>query len=324
MTSRSSGQDAATVILAIDVPPGSEVEYQEWQRRVNDAAAQFPGFVGAQVIEPTPDVQSHWTCLYRFRSAAELHAWLDSEVRAHFLTEVGDRFRDVRQRTLASDDADDGVTFVISHRVPKDRVGQFLALQAQADDAQSAFPGYRGTRLLRPVPGAQPEWTALVRFDNEDNLRAWVNSDQRAKLVNALGQMDTDFDTEVIGSSFGSWFSFSMRDGVATPNWKQWLTVLLVLYPVVMLLGLITPYLPGGLDSTSFPPARWFFLNMWVANLLSTLLLTFALMPLVTRALRWWLDPRASRKITVIGLGVVAGLFAASLIVFDRACSGGC
>lgn len=317
-------QDAATVILAIDVPPGSEDEYQAWQRRVNEAAAHFPGFVGAQVIEPTPDVQSNWTCLYRFRSASELTAWLDSDARAAFLAEADDRFRDVRQRTLASDDADEGVTFVISHRVPPERVDEFLALQAQADDAQSAFAGYRGTRLLRPVQGAQPEWTALVRFDTEENLRAWVNSDQRAKLIDALSEIGTEFDTEIIGSSFGSWFSFSMRDGVATPNWKQWLTVLLVLYPVVMLLGLITPYLPGGFHSTAFPPGRWFFFNMWVGNVLSTLLLTFALMPLVTRALRWWLDPRASRKITLIGLGAVIGLFAVSLIVFDRACSGGC
>ena len=73
--------------------------------------------------------------------------------------------------------------------------------------AESKFAGFRGTELFRPVQGVQEEWTALYRYDNADDLDAWLMSDERRELL-AEGEKFSDFQSRTIDNSFGSWFAF--------------------------------------------------------------------------------------------------------------------
>ena len=321
----SADSDNATVVINVNVAEGAEDRYLEWEQRANAKAAEFPGYIASEIVRPTPGVQKAWTNIYRFDSTENLQAWLTSPERAHLIDEIADVAEDSRQYAMsgAASDVDNGHTLVVAHRVPPDREEEFVEIQRELHRRESSFPGYQGYELLRPVPGVSDEWTALIRFDSEDAVRAWMQSEAREESLRRLEHVVDDYDASVVGSSFGNWFSFSMVDGKATPNWKQWLAVLLALYPTVMILQFVTNYLPGGVKS-SIPMGDWFFLNMWMGNFLSTLALTFVIMPPLTMALQFWLRPNASLKVTVWGTVLVVGLYVISILIFWAGCPGGC
>src|SRR5271156_3950850 len=55
--------------------------------------------------------------------------------------------------------------------------------QAGVNRAVAVFPGFRDFELLRPAPGVEGSWTAIVRFDTEENLDAWLGSRERMELL---------------------------------------------------------------------------------------------------------------------------------------------
>jgi antibiotic biosynthesis monooxygenase (ABM) superfamily enzyme len=94
-------------------------------------------------------------------------------------------------------------------------------------------------------------------------------------------------------------------------GWQMALTVVLGLYPTVMLLNiLVGPYLsPLGLA-----------LSMLIGNLLSVSILQWGLMPLMEAALRRWhhADPEKERATLVGGLLLILVLLAAMVLLFRR------
>ncbi len=315
--------EQATVVINVDVNPDRESDYVEWQRRVNLRASEFPGYVASEIVPPIAGTQNSWTCIYRFDSPSALAAWLTSPVRQELLKEGGALASDTRQFALGSRLVDDSFTLVAAHRVGPQEIDRFLEVQQKLAQAETTFPGCSGYRLLRPVAGVSDEWTALVRFDSEEAAKKWMASPERKNALADLESIVDHVETKIVGSSFGNWFSFDMANGRATPNWKQWLVVLLALYPTVMILQLVTNYLPGGVHS-SLAPSGWFYLNMWMGNFLSTLALTFLIMPWVTRGLQFWLKPNANRSATLWGLLLVICLYSVSILIFGFLCVGGC
>ena len=59
-------------------------------------------------------------------------------------------------------------------------------------------------------------------------------------------------------------------------------------------------------------------LALWMSNIVSTILLTWVLMPFATRVFRFWLDPidGAPLKPTLIGLVIVVAVCLAILVLF--------
>src|SRR5947209_20580309 len=80
---------------------------------------------------------------------------------------------------------------VIVHRVPPDRVAQFLELQRGLTEAARAFPGYQATDVYPPAEPQQSEWVVVVHFDGPQALQRWLDSPARAawleKRRNELG-----------------------------------------------------------------------------------------------------------------------------------------
>ena len=89
--------------------------------------------------------------------------------------------------------------------------------------------------------------------------------------------------------------------------------VLLLLYPVVFLFGVWvqTPVLMG---KAGLP----FWLALFIGNVVSVLLLNW-LVPWVSLGFGWWLAParQAGRRTNLIGAGLVAVLYGASLFLFS-------
>ncbi|MFI1618840.1 antibiotic biosynthesis monooxygenase [Streptomyces lydicus] len=312
MTTEKLDNAAATAIVGQKVLPGCEREFEAWQEDLNAAAAHYPGFLGAELSRPTAR-QPDWTVVYRFDSIAHLQAWINSATRQRFL-DNGRAYFDgpATQQVLSggSQPADPLVTVVVTHRVHPDHVDDFLAWQGRMSQEESAFDGFRGTELFRPVEGLQDEWTTLYRFDSAEHLDAWLTSPKRQEVL-AEGRKFNDFKLRTIDNSFGSWFAFDQNGREARPpsETKSAVAVWVGLYPTVVLLTLALA--PLGLP---------LWLGLLVGNLLSSFIMSFVTMPYyVNRLLRRWLrpPPDAPRtKTNLAGLGLVAAVMAFWAVVF--------
>jgi uncharacterized protein len=304
----------ATVIIGQHVRDEHAVAFGRWQDRMNEAAAGFPGFRGAEVTPPTA-VQPDWVVVYRFDSVVHLRNWLDSPTRQDFLDE-GAEYADgpATQQVLTggAPPCPALVTVMVTHRVAEEDTADFLEWQERMTAAERGFAGFRGAEIFRPVAGVQDEWTALYRFDSATSLDAWLTSDERREFL-AENARFADFRLRTIDNSFGNWFAFDDRGRDAPPpsNVKSSLAVWLGLYPTVVLLTLgLTALLPGL--------ALW--QSLLIGNLLSSFAMSYLTMPgYVNPMLRWWLRPRAGApqpRTDLLGFGAVLAVNAVWAAVF--------
>jgi len=292
----------ATAVIGERIRPGRTEDYRRWQDEVTATAAIFPGYLGTEVGAPAPDDARDVTVIYRFDTPAHLRVWLESTERARLL-ERGDELRDIpgAQQVLVEDPRDtELVTVVVSHTVRPQDERAFLDWQRRLAGAERRSPGHRGTELVRPLAGVQDDWVAVTRFATESDLEAWLASTARRDLL-AEGERFRDFRLQRVTTSFGSWFSSgATKLAAAPPSWKTALSVLVGLYPTVVLLTL---------GISALWPAGPLWASLLLGNVLSVSLLTWVVMPVVTGTLEFWLEPGAeARQPRTDILGTVASL----------------
>lgn len=312
MDTRKPTDNAATVIIGQKVRAGREQAFEEWQKDLNGEASKFPGFFGAEINPPTA-VQSEWVVVYRFDSIAHVQAWLNSATRQERLAR-GQQYLDgpATQQVLGggAQHRDPLVTVAVSHRVSPENIDDFLGWQGRLRQAESKFPGFRGTEIFRPVAGVQEEWTALYRYDTADDLDRWLVSDERKQLL-AEGEKFSDFHSRTIDNSFGSWFAFD-EDGHEAPppsNFKTSVAVWVGVYPTVVLITL-------ALSPLHMP----LWLGLIIGNLLSSFALSYLTMPFfVNPLLKHWLRPPSGLPLATTnwrGFAVIFGVMTCLSLMF--------
>ncbi|MFI1436602.1 antibiotic biosynthesis monooxygenase [Streptomyces lydicus] len=315
--SRDPTADHATVVTSQKVREGRAEEYQRWQDRTNAAASEFDGFMAADVYPPGAGDPNEWVAVFRFSGVDKLTAWLDSGRRRELLDEAQGLFEgpptlEVLRGGGPADEAAEAVTAVISHEVRPGREQQFLQWQTKALKAQEKMPGYMGSELFKPVADVQKHWVVVFRFDSRQHLDDWLESDTRRTLLQEGDAYFSSYDVRTVGSAFSGWFRFDGGPGGGVPpNWKQAMSVLLALYPTVMVLTLTVGH---ELDALKVPA----YLGLFLSNVLSVSALTWLLMPLVNKALAFWLVPAPGRgrRVHVVGAVMVLLGYLLCLAVF--------
>ena len=72
-----------------------------------------------------------------------------------------------------------------SSKVKPGKESAYRQWETQIQQAQSKFPGYRGSYVQPPIAG-ELGWTTLMRFDSAEQLEGWLKSSQRASLLRDL------------------------------------------------------------------------------------------------------------------------------------------
>jgi len=314
VTASATGPVSATVVIAQRVRPGREADYLRWQAQINDQCRSFPGFQALEVVPPVPGVQEDYVVVFRFDSFPHLEAWLGSEARRDLLTQGHVLFvGDSRQHVVADRGAPTrGSGMVVSTRVKPGREREYQAWQSRIDAEAARFPGFVGNEVFPPIAGMQDDWVVVVRFDSAEHLQGWLVSDTRKRLNDEAGRLWDEARVESFSGAFPGWFGAGeARPGQSglPPNWKQALIVLLVLYPTVMLLGLVlSPWL------TALPLA----VSMFIGNMVSVALLTWLLMPPANRAFGFWLTPTGARGglVELRGIGIILAGYVLTVAAF--------
>ncbi len=310
MTAGSKGSEASsagvTIVTQTRVHPGAEDAFAQWQKGTSEAIARFPG----------PPTQLDWVILQRFAHAAAATAWLNSKERL-------ERVASAQPMLIGSDDVHlvpDGVSgvlpapvsMVISTRIKPDSEAAYRAWEQRIAAAQSRARGFQGYRFEPPLPGVQEDWLAILRFDSEANLQAWLDSPERQKLLEEAKPFTEEFHARIARTGFDQWFTFPT--GQTPAVWKQNMLVLLLLYPVVFLFGYFiqTPILS---ERAGLP----FAVALFVGNVVSILLLNY-FVPWTSDRFSWWLQPAGGKthRIDIAGAMLVTALYAGLVIVFSR------
>ena len=127
-------------------------------------------------------------------------------------------------------ESDGGVVEVIITQVKPGKEAAYREWETKIQQAQSKFPGYRGSYVQPPVAG-ELGWTTLMRFDTTEQLDRWLKSPERAALVKEAESLVDYAHLQQMGTSFPGWFPTDPKTGKGPPNWKAAMLVLLGLFP---------------------------------------------------------------------------------------------
>jgi antibiotic biosynthesis monooxygenase (ABM) superfamily enzyme len=148
------------------------------------------------------------------------------------------------------------------------------------------FEGHMGVNIIRPPDMSNPEYVIILRFDNFENLTKWEKSEIRKKwiengkdLIEGKAKMEKQTGLEF-------WFTPSsvrastVVEPLPPPRYKMAIVVIGIIFVLVSTL------LPQVQQATAGLPV---LLSTLLGVAIMVLLMTYVIMPSVTRLLRPWL-----------------------------------
>jgi uncharacterized protein len=175
------------------------------------------------------------------------------------------------------------VTVVIHRTVKVGREKEYEELLKGVLKEAQAFPGHMGVTVMRPREGSR-EYTLVFRFDTVDNLRHWEESPERAGWIQRLAPVtEGEVRLEKL-TGMETWFALPGATVRPPPRYKMAMVSWLAAFPLVQLLtGVILPRL-------DFMPV---FAKGFVMSVTMIVMMTYVVMPQLTKLLSSWLYPPA-------------------------------
>ena len=146
------------------------------------------------------------------------------------------------------------------------------------------YPGHLGVMIVRPVAGATTTYTVVIRFDTRDHLLAWMESDDRKRLLIKVKPCLADDDRFFVRSGLDFWFTPEGAKALLPVRWKQFLITWSAIYPLVLL---AFPAVESSMHALGVPDNRYF--RTLVVTFFVVLLVVYVVMPRYTRLVHRWL-----------------------------------
>lgn len=181
-------------------------------------------------------------------------------------------------------EANEQVTLLVSHRLKEGRESEFHAWLRSIKETVRETADFRRLDLVQQSSPSTHDVGAMVRFDNQRSLEEWYKSEAFRRYKGQLDRIVENVSyTEITG--FEQWFEPSSPGSVVPSRLKQAAVILIGIYPLALVLPpVMNPIftwlgLPGPLQALIF-------------SVFMVALMTWAVMPLLNRALGRWLYPR--------------------------------
>jgi uncharacterized protein len=175
------------------------------------------------------------------------------------------------------------VTTTVTRRVKPGHEKAYEEILEGLIAAATGFPGHLGVEVFRPdAPGG--DYRTVYRFDSAEHLRAWLDSPEHAAWLaraepHAAGPMQSRYLT-----GLESWFTLPSQPGAPPPPWKMALLTWVTIFPLIT--GVILALNPL-LEGFALVP------RLALTTAATVPLMTWVVMPRITRLLRRWLYLRA-------------------------------
>jgi antibiotic biosynthesis monooxygenase (ABM) superfamily enzyme len=142
------------------------------------------------------------------------------------------------------------------------------------------FDGYLGSDVIRPTDHRHPEYVVIFRFADYDGLRAWQASQVRRDWMDRSNDIAVqDTHTEVFS---GAEYWFTAPAAPRPSRYRQAVVTWLALYPLITVILLLAGPTLAELS---------IYLRTLVVSVTLVVLMTFVVMPYMTRWFAGWLFP---------------------------------
>jgi antibiotic biosynthesis monooxygenase (ABM) superfamily enzyme len=170
------------------------------------------------------------------------------------------------------------ITVTVARGVAPGREQDFEEWAAGILHEATKYRGFLGAGVLRPGPNDNT-WHIVYRFKDQVSLRDWENSSTRAEWLSKADEMMEETARHRV-SGLETWFELPGRTAKAPPKWKMAVVTALAIYPIVLVYGTLAKGI-----TLPFP------LRAALQVLVLVLLMTWVVMPRMTRWFRNWLYP---------------------------------
>jgi antibiotic biosynthesis monooxygenase (ABM) superfamily enzyme len=195
----------------------------------------------------------------------------------------------VHHMPLHHDDnlGDGPVTVIVTRKAKKGRVSEFEEWMDGIIHEAMKFEGHMGVNIIRPPDPSNPEYVVIFRFNTYENLAKWEKSEIRKEWLDKSKEVVEGEAT--VEKQTGLEFWFTPRPGInndkapaamAPPRYKMAIVITGIIFVLVSVL------LPQIRQLTIGLPV---LLSTLVGVVMMVLLMTYVIMPSVTRLLRPWL-----------------------------------
>ena len=178
------------------------------------------------------------------------------------------------------------VTVVVTRRVKRGSEADYERWLEGLLREANALPGYLGAQVIRPAgtaPAGPREYTSVFRFSTVEHLRAFEDSELRRR---ALREVAPYVEADAVWKKLtGLELWFTPPPGTVMPQpsrWRMALIMIVVVYGLVLSIGKLVALALG----TAPMPVR-----LLVTIAIEVMLMTYVLMPRITRSLARWIYP---------------------------------
>jgi uncharacterized protein len=171
------------------------------------------------------------------------------------------------------------VTVVVRHRVRPGQAAEFEEWLRGITRAMLQAEGHLGFNVVRPADAKRPEYLVLLRFDTLDSLERWEASAERREWLDRLDPLTVQAPARERHTGLEVWFTPPVGCS-QPPRYKIVVVTLLAIYPLIALVQVTLVPLMAG----------WpVLLRTLVSSALLVCLMSYAVMPLMTRLFSRWL-----------------------------------
>lgn len=193
--------------------------------------------------------------------------------------------RSMETTAIAFENDNEPITVVISHLVKPGCEEPYEQWQRGISAAARQFEGHLGASFLRPTNPAYPEYVIIVKFDCYGHLKEWLESPIRQAWIEKATPLVQEDQKLQVMTGFETWFTLPHRPHLIPPKrYKMAILTTLAVFSVSQFLYFVFAGLLVGL----MPLVRSFLI---VA--LTVILLTYWVMPRITRLCYAWLYPKS-------------------------------
>ena len=196
-------------------------------------------------------------------------------------------------------DKDGPVTVVVIRIAKRDKIREFEEWMDGIIHEAMRFEGHMGVDVIRPSDLSNPEYVIIFRFNTFENLARWENSEARREWLAKSKEVTEGEPVIEKQTGLEIWFTPRSRSGgsikgdkaasstttapVAPPRYKMAIVITAVIFILVSILLPQIRQLTTGLH---------IHLSTFIGVTIMVLLMTYVIMPSVTRLLEPWLSKK--------------------------------
>jgi antibiotic biosynthesis monooxygenase (ABM) superfamily enzyme len=184
---------------------------------------------------------------------------------------------------IDADQTEGPVSVAVTRRIKPGCERAYEELLKGIHEAIKGFDGYLGSHILRPSSPDDPEYRIIFRFDTARHLRAWEESAERREWLDRMSGVIVGTPAYQVLTGLETWFTLSGSGAIVPPpRYKMALVTWLAVFPLLTAFNYAFQPLFLGMP---------IWLRVMVGTALVVPLMTYVVMPRVTRLFKAWLYP---------------------------------